>query len=161
MQTCRLIYRSIATDEFVSNEMLRDLENSASQKNAGQGITGLLALAGNVFVQVLEGESAEVNALYHRIAADSRHGDVQLLSFESAVTPLFGDWSMRLIDLFDLPGEQRVVMAEKYGDENGDIRVPEELPRVYALLLDAKHICTNTPWLQSPQESPPAKAETC
>ena len=53
---------------------------------------------------------------------------------------------MRLVDLYDLPGDKRALMAAKYADENGEICVPREQHLVYAFLLDAKHVCVNAPW---------------
>jgi hypothetical protein len=150
MESCRLIYQSIATAELVDNETLREIEQQALANNAAQGITGMLVLVDNVFVQVLEGEFSAINALYHRIAADKRHQSVELRSFEPAATPLFSDWHMRLVDLYDLPGERRALMAEKYGDRGMRIRVPGALQRLYAFLFDAQHICTTTPWHLEP-----------
>ena len=146
METCRLIYRSIATAEVVSNETLREIEAAAAKNNGATGVTGLLVLAENVFLQVLEGSPGVVNTLYLGIAMDKRHRAVELVTYESRVQPLFTEWSMRLVDLYDLPGEKRALMAEKYGDGKGGVRVPAELQRVYALLFDAQHICSNTPW---------------
>lgn len=49
MNLCRLIYRSVATAEMVSNQTLRDLEAKAFAANSEHGITGLLVLSGSVF----------------------------------------------------------------------------------------------------------------
>jgi hypothetical protein len=159
MDTCRLIYRSIATAEVVSNETLRQIEETASRNNGSSGVTGLLVLADNVFVQVLEGSPSVVNALYLSIAADKRHRQVQLVTYEPQVQPLFTDWSMRLVDLYDLPGEKRLLMADKYGDGKGGIRVPSELQQVYALLFDARYLCGNTPWRLTEVDSDEPAAE--
>lgn len=148
MKNCRLIYRSVAVAEVVSNETLRDLETGASRRNENAGIKGLLLLLDRVFVQVLEGPVSEVNALYRRIAADTRHRDVELIDYQSPAEPLFNDWNMRLVDLYDLPGDKRALMSARYAGSQGEIEVPAELQRVYALLFDAQHLCTGTPWLQ-------------
>jgi len=146
MDTCRLIYRSIATAEVVSNETLREIEKTASENNESLGVTGLLVLADNVFVQVLEGPSSVLNRLYLGIAADKRHRQVELLTYEPQVRPMFSDWNMRLVDLYDLPGEKRALMSDKYGDGKGGVHVPSELQRVYALLFDALYLCSTRPW---------------
>lgn len=57
------------------------LKDQASAANADQGISGLLVLTGNVFVQVLEGAAQEVTGLFARIAADKRHRAVELVTF--------------------------------------------------------------------------------
>ena len=147
MTLCRLIYKSIATAEVVSNETLRDLENKAGESNAVKGITGLLVLTGNVFLQVLEGAAVDITELFGRISADKRHRRLELITYEPAASRLFDEWGMRLVDLYDLPGEKRALMAEKYAGDNGEISVPDDLHLVYAFLLDAKHVCLSAPWI--------------
>ncbi len=48
---------------------------------------------------MLEGGRAQVSALYNRIAADARHRDVVLLSYEEIGERRFAGWAMGLIDL--------------------------------------------------------------
>ena len=145
MKPSRLIYRSLATEEVISNEALRDIESKASENNSTKGITGLLVLSGNTFVQVLEGPALDITVLFGRIMADKRHRQVQLVSFESGVERGFDDWNMRLVDLYDLPGEQRALMAAKYPAKGGDIAVPSETYLIHAFMLDAKYICRSVP----------------
>ena len=102
MKLCRLIYKSTATAEVVSNQSLRDIERVAVAANARAGITGLLMLSGDVFVQVLEGASREVTALFGKILGDKRHHLVELISVEPTDERYFPDWNMRLLDLYDL-----------------------------------------------------------
>ncbi len=146
MQIHRLIYKSIATPEVVSNEILRELESQAAAANAEKDITGLLVLSGNVFVQVLEGSAEVLTALFGRIMQDKRHHQVTLITFQPVVERCFEDWTMSLVDLFDLPGEKRALMQSKYIQEQDDIRLPTEVHEVHAFLLDARCICLSSPW---------------
>ncbi len=146
MNTSRLIYKSRASSDVVSNQALRKLEQEASRNNQQEGITGLLVLIGNTYLQVLEGPSVEITALFGGILADKRHQQVELLSFETGVEPYFEDWNMRLVDLYDMPGERRAQMASKYPAQDGEIRVPSDRHKLYAFLLDAKYLCDSTPW---------------
>lgn len=146
MSLCRLIYKSIATAEIVSNETLRSLEDRSSESNSGKKITGLLVLSGNVFLQVLEGSPADVTSLFTSISLDKRHRQVELVSFELTASCLFDEWGMRLVDLYDLPGEKRALMATKYANEKGEIVVPSDPYLVCAFLLDAKYSCSSAPW---------------
>jgi hypothetical protein len=141
MNRCRLIYKSEAIAEIPSNEMIRDIAEKASVHNAGEGITGLLVLSGNRFLQVLEGPYGPVNALFGRIVRDTRHGKVELITFEALETNYFNDWHMRLVDLYDLPGPERGILTRKYAHKGGEILIPEHLHEVYGLLLDARDIC--------------------
>lgn len=143
MKACRLIYKSVATAEVVSNETIRDLAERAAKANSERGITGLLILTGNVFVQVLEGPAKAVNQLFCNIVADKRHRQVQLVSFEPMDQPCFAEWSMRLVDLYDLPKAARDFMALKYSHTEGSVKLPQEPHEVFSLLLDARAICTS------------------
>jgi hypothetical protein len=148
MKRSRLIYASTATADVVSNETLNDLADKAAKANTERHITGLLILSGNRFLQVLEGPHRHVNALYRNIVRDPRHHDVELVSFEPVDTAYFDDWSMRLVDLYDLPRQPRDYLAAKYRHKDGNILIPERLHEVYALLLDAKALCLSAPWQQ-------------
>lgn len=151
MADCRLIYRSVCADKFMPNEALQALVKECSEHNLDAGITGLLVLTGNEFLQVLEGPAESVNPLYALILRDKRHRDVKLISYEPIGERYFHDWSMSLVDLFDLPKPSRQFLARKYPSRDGAILIPERLHEVFALLLDARSICLGRPW-----EAPPS-----
>jgi hypothetical protein len=94
----RLMYASRAADSVSADELAAILRKSR-QNNPGSGVTGLLCLSGGIFLQVLEGGRSQVSALYNRIAADARHRDVVLLSYEEIGERRFAGWSMGVIDL--------------------------------------------------------------
>ncbi len=146
MSQCRLIYRSTCADKLIDNANLRHLVEKSAEHNRAAGITGLLMLSGDRFLQVLEGPEEAVNRLFGRIIRDKRHRDLRLLSFEQIGPTYFDDWSMHLVDLFDLPKAPRELLARKYRSREGAVEIPERLHEVYALLLDARHICLSRPW---------------
>ncbi len=146
MSHCRLIYQSTVSDSPIDNEALRALVERSSERNKAAGITGLLLLSGDQFLQVLEGPSDAVNRLFARIMRDPRHHDVRLRSFEPIGDTYFDDWNLSLVDLFDLPKGPRELLARKYRSHEGAVEIPERLHEVYALLLDARSICVNRPW---------------
>jgi hypothetical protein len=146
MKLSRLIYKSTATAEVISNRTLRDIEEQASAANTEKGITGLLVLTGNIFLQVLEGSSLNVTALFGKIIGDKRHHDVELVTFQPIGARCFDEWSMRTVDLYDLPGDRRALMAAKYGGKDGVIAMPDDEHLVHAFLLDARFVCSSTPW---------------
>jgi hypothetical protein len=152
MSHCRLIYQSTSARNPVDNEDLRALVERSTENNKAAGITGLLLLSGNRFLQVLEGPSEAVNALFGRIIRDKRHRDVQLLTYEPIGEVYFDDWNMYLVDLFDLPKAPREYLASKYSTHEGAVRIPSRLHEVYALLLDARSICLTRPWEASAAE---------
>lgn len=151
MKTCRLIYKSVAYDETLENDALAALQKTAAENNARFGITGLLVVSGDQFLQVLEGDADKVNRLYANIIADARHHDIELISYESVGERYFDTWAMRLVDLYDLPLQPRQFLMKKYACNDGVIQVPETLDLVYSLLLDAKLFCLSQPWsLENP-----------
>ncbi|MCG8529006.1 MAG: BLUF domain-containing protein [Opitutales bacterium] len=146
MKECRLIYKSLSTDEIVSNETLQEIIEKGSKNNSEKDISGLLLLTGNQFLQVLEGPLEEVNQLYLKICKDTRHHHVNLLNFELIAERYFETWNMRLVDLWDLPGTQREFLLSKYKSKDEVIEIPDNFLEIYSLLLDAKSFCTSTPW---------------
>jgi hypothetical protein len=146
MTQCRLIYQSTCSAKPIDNADLRELVQKSAGHNRAAAITGLLLLSGDQFLQVLEGPADAVNRLFGRIVRDKRHRDVRLLSFEQIGPVYFNDWSMHLVDLFDLPKAPRELLARKYRSREGAVEIPERLHEVYGLLLDARHICLSRPW---------------
>jgi hypothetical protein len=94
----RLLYASRAADD-VSQEALQSILSQSKANNPGSGITGVLCSSGRIFLQLLEGGRMQVNALYNRIAADPRHRDVVILSYEEIGERKFVGWSMGLVNL--------------------------------------------------------------
>ena len=94
----RLLYASRAVDDVSQDELLKILSQSRAN-NPASGITGVLCSSGPIFLQLLEGGRMQVNALYNAIAADPRHRDVVILSYEEISERKFSGWSMGLVDL--------------------------------------------------------------
>ena len=76
---------------------------TAEAHNAQHAISGVLCQGQGLFVQVLEGERAEVNRLYASILKDPRHHDVQMLSFEEITKRRYPDWTMAHVVLQPSP----------------------------------------------------------
>ncbi len=66
----------------------------ARKNNPALGLTGLLCVSHNLFVQVLEGGRDEVCEIYNAIVRDDRHEQVRLLIFEEISERRFGNWTM-------------------------------------------------------------------
>lgn len=94
----RLMYASRATDS-VDQEALLGILRQSKAGNATLGITGVLCFSEGIFLQVLEGGRMAVNALYNRIAADKRHCDVVLLTYQEIGERRFAGWSMGQVNL--------------------------------------------------------------
>ena len=100
----RLMYASRAAAAVNHDELLAILRKS-KVNNPRHGVTGVLCYSGGIFLQVLEGGRSAVNHLYNRIAADSCHTDVELLSYEEIGERRFAGWSMGQVNMARLnPG---------------------------------------------------------
>ena len=141
MTDCRLVYKSETSWDLLSNDTLRALATKAQTNNSSQSISGLLILSGETFLQVLEGPSDVVNPLYHKILKDERHHDVTLISYEQIASRCFDDWSMRVVELDDLPMASRENLWSKYETDDGRVIIPEDAPKALALLFDALVLC--------------------
>jgi hypothetical protein len=103
-----LCYISAASHRFDRAE-LDALLIKARANNRKLGITGMLIHHGGSFLQILEGQEAEVTALYDKIAQDPRHSHVLRLFRTPIRLRSFGDWTMGYVDgnlgeLSRLPG---------------------------------------------------------
>jgi hypothetical protein len=74
------LYASRAAKPLTLSLLDSILEQSC-KNNPRLGITGLLCLTKNIFVQIIEGGRDEVNELFMTIARDDRHRDIRLLAW--------------------------------------------------------------------------------
>lgn len=79
---------SFKTEDFAS------ILAASKRNNTRVGVTGALCYANGIFLQQLEGDRTEVNRLYHRILADSRHRDPVVLAFAEINSRRFTTWAM-------------------------------------------------------------------
>jgi hypothetical protein len=93
----RCLYASRAA--AASATMLDDILATSRRNNPQQGITGLLCVSNDIFIQLLEGGRNEVCDLYNAIVRDSRHQHVRLLAYEEIGQRQFGNWTMGRVDL--------------------------------------------------------------
>ncbi|MEP6894740.1 MAG: BLUF domain-containing protein [Chloroflexota bacterium] len=103
-----LIYVSTAIREFSAEDLLQLLYQSRA-KNACLGLTGMLLYTENNFFQILEGEPAVVDELFHTISQDERHMKTITIIREPISKRSFGEWTMGFAavtsaDLQDMTG---------------------------------------------------------
>jgi hypothetical protein len=89
----RLVYasRPFGFDDAMLNGILAQ----ARHFNARDGLTGALICRADIYLQLLEGPEAALNATFARIAQDDRHLEVQRLIHEPVQERLFPAWHMR------------------------------------------------------------------
>ena len=89
----QLLYVSGASERFVEGDIGRILDVSR-QRNAEQGISGMLLYGDRIFIQFLEGSREAVRGLSTRIGADRRHRNMMIMLERTAEERAFAAWSM-------------------------------------------------------------------
>lgn len=69
------------------------LIQKSQERNNSRFISGRLVFNEKFFFEVIEGNRKMISNLYHRIAMDERHQQIELLSFEKIDQRIFDDWS--------------------------------------------------------------------
>lgn len=89
----RLLYASRAVGK-IECAGVHDIMQQSHAHNHQNGITGILCHTDKLYMQVLEGGRAAVNALYAKILGDARHTDVVLLHYEEISERHYAGWTM-------------------------------------------------------------------
>jgi len=97
----RCLYASRPSPDIGETAFDRILAQSR-KNNPALGVTGLLCISENLFIQVLEGGRDEVCDLFNAIVRDERHRQVRLLSYEEISERRFGSWSMGHVSIAKL-----------------------------------------------------------
>lgn len=135
----RLIYKSQPSTSL-NWEKVRETLVQSERNNEEQDITGVLLATEHSFLQVIEGKYETVNQLFMKIVSDSRHSNIQLISFDLIDSRLFSGWGMKGLGLFDFNTEEARMLKKKYGEDNEDIHFPLESWQVLSLINDLKMV---------------------
>ena len=88
-----LIYTSVAHADG-NDEDVKNILASSQRNNAALFVTGLLLFDGQRYIQILEGDSTNVDSLFEVISQDSRHHDLELLHKGQVKGRSFENWRM-------------------------------------------------------------------
>jgi len=88
-----ILYLSQVSTALSEDELKRLLETSRV-RNQGRNITGLLLYSDRQFMQLLEGEEADVAQLYSTLAQDPRHTGLIKLADKPIPHRSCAEWSM-------------------------------------------------------------------
>ena len=88
---------------------LIDIWYVSQQNNRRRGISGGLYCDSDVFLQVLEGAIPAVTRAMHKIFADKRHCDVQVIYGAQIEARRFAAWDMKVVNAMSDEG-----MAERF-----------------------------------------------
>jgi hypothetical protein len=93
----QLVYISTMRQPISATECAAILGKSRTN-NAAVGVTGLLVVGGNRFLQLLEGEEEAVMERFDAIRADPRHFGIVLLDKRVTDVRQCPDWAMGFIE---------------------------------------------------------------
>jgi hypothetical protein len=93
MALVELIYTSLSRALNENNDV-KDILATSERNNAATSVTGLLLFDGERYIQILEGESQNVEGLFDAIQNDPRHHDLELLHKGNIAGRSFQSWRM-------------------------------------------------------------------
>ena len=88
----QLIYRSQPFG--FDRAMLAGILIGARRNNLRDDVTGALICRQDLYLQLIEGSDAAIDALYDRIKRDDRHDNIVLLLSETVDERIFPEWAM-------------------------------------------------------------------
>jgi hypothetical protein len=99
MSIYTIIYASAATPEVVADfpTQIDSMLTSARRRNPQVNVGGALLVTDGRFVQALEGDKADVQSTFDRIALDPRHNNIEVLCAQYASKRRFTEWSMAFV----------------------------------------------------------------
>lgn len=137
-----LLYISDACHSMTRSQ-LEEIRDVSIRRNARAGITGVLFYSAGHFVQLLEGDMGKIHELFEKIAADTRHENVRLLTLRPADRRIFAQWQMGLLDMdhqsrsYQRDLVELVRLAEEADDSVLGTPVEMEILSKFCMLLPA------------------------
>lgn len=101
MAVHQLFYVSSAA-AGITDQQIDQILNKSHEYNPKHQITGVLLFRGGIFLQLLEGAQADVEALFAKIKKDTRHANIISLFGVSNNERIYSDWSMAYRKLEDI-----------------------------------------------------------
>lgn len=98
----QLFYISSTSLSFKGKEDIENILNKASSYNNLNGLSGILLYHSGLFLQLLEGEAAEVDQLFSKIFKDPRHNNLTVLFDIEGKERLFTQWNMAYKEVNEL-----------------------------------------------------------
>ncbi len=133
MSLYRALYmsRTIVEPGGSVEDMATHIAQHAALHNAATGLSGVLLYSPDHYMQVLEGERALINDLLWRLYRDSRHAEMELISFTPVDNRLFGPTPMRLCQV-----EADQVPSFEAAAEDGETERGGISPDAFLALVD-------------------------
>ena len=101
----RIVY--ISTADGLSDVQVDAIVSGAARNNLATQVSGFLLYNGRNFLQMIEGENAEIAELIGVIEADDRHNGIVRLIDDGIETRSCADWAMRQIVMLEDLAQRR------------------------------------------------------
>jgi hypothetical protein len=88
-----IVYMSTSVT-LPDDDQLIEILTSARKNNLKHNVSGVLLYSEGVFIQVLEGNEADVDLIFAKIQADTRHKNIMPLIDAPIQQRDFADWTM-------------------------------------------------------------------
>lgn len=124
-----LMYISAARPGITESDIEAILQD-AVRRNQVEQITGALIFSGSIFIQILEGPPAGLDAVFQAIKKDSRHLAVSILAREPITQRRFASWSMAYRSVRGLLAEE---LHAQFGWDNAIRKILEGSPQSRSL----------------------------
>lgn len=117
-----IVYVSTAVRLLTELELV-DLLKVVRDKNKKYNVTGMLLYCEGTFMQVIEGDEANVDLIYNTIERDTRHKNIIKLASDKIDERNFPDWSMAFASvnsetLQDIEGYLSSPLSTSTGNEH-------------------------------------------
>lgn len=113
----QIIYASAACHKMSKAE-LEDILSHARHYNAQNNISGMLLYHAGSFLQILEGEAQQLDALVAKIQRDPRHNAFKLLLRTTSKEREFPEWTMGFVDTTGLDQDMEGFIAYEQAFED-------------------------------------------
>lgn len=116
-------YLYISTAPSLSRDEVDAILATSARNNPARDVTGLLLYNGRNFLQLLEGEKGELDALMARISEDSRHSGVSILHSGEVAERTCPKWSMKRVIIAESVANRRQLLEQDLPEGlDGEVR---------------------------------------
>lgn len=116
-------YLYISTAPSLSRDEVDAILSTSARNNPERGVTGLLLYNGRNFLQLLEGETVELDALMDRISKDPRHSGVSVLHNSAIDARTCPEWAMKRVIIAESVANRRQLLEQDLPEAlDGDVR---------------------------------------
>ncbi|MBZ7358462.1 diguanylate phosphodiesterase [Klebsiella grimontii] len=141
-----LIYRSQM--HLTQETDLILLVEKANAENAARGITGILLLKDNVYLQILEGDECVLEQLFSKIKQDERHSQVVELMRDYAPRRRFENVGMMFFDLNKLQTADVLRKVRQLSQLKGYLSTEERVYKFIHTFISQKSVAAPSPFLR-------------